>query len=109
MKYGKGKLRELLLSIDEEATLLLGTSGQRYPIVIVGGSAFLLHDLTSRPNDIEDLESPAMLDAIDWDMMDHLVYGKDEAMASALSQRRYDEMASEYERYARRRGHAPDV
>ncbi len=182
MQYGKDRLTELLLSIDEEASLLLNADGRRYPVVIVGGSALLLHDLTSRPathdidvlschtalrdvlskyaavngavaayadqipfnfedrlvkldiptrivdfmtpsaedlavmklyscrpNDIEDLESPAMLAAIDWDVMDRLVYGKDEAAASALSRRRYDEMASAYEKFARRHGHAPDV
>ena len=180
MEYSKEKLVELLLTMDEEATLLLGRDGQRYPVVIVGGSAFLLHDLTNRPtthdvdvlschealrgvlanyaaingsvsayadqipynfedrlvrldlptetvdfltpsvedlavmklygwrpNDQQDLESPAMLAAIDWEKLDRLVLDPDEAMASALSPRRYWEMASIYEDYARRHGHAP--
>lgn len=182
MEYGKERLVELLLTMDEEATLLLGTDSQRFPVVIVGGSAFLLHDLTNRPathdvdvlschaalrgvlanysavnqavaayadqipynfedrllrlnlptetidfltpsvedlavmklygwrpNDQQDLESPAMLDAIDWEKLDRLVSDPDEAMASALSPRRYREMTSVYEDYARRHGHAPNA
>ena len=182
MEYGKERLVELLLTMDEEATLLLAEDGKRYPVVIVGGSAFLLHDLTNRPtthdvdvlschaalrgvlanyaavngavaayadqipynfedrlvrldlptkaidfmtpsvedlavmklygwrpNDQQDLESPAMLDAIDWDKLDQLVRDPDEAMASALSPRRYQEMVFVYEDYARRHGHAPDA
>lgn len=180
MEYGRERLEKLLLTIDEEATLSLGERGRRYPVVIVGGSAFLLRDLTSRPathdvdvlschaalrdvlanyaavngavsayadhipynfedrlvsldlptktidfltpsievlavmklygwrpNDQQDLESPAMLDKIDWEKLDHLVYDSDEAIASALSPRRYREMVSLYEEYARRHGHAP--
>ncbi|MBQ9042812.1 MAG: hypothetical protein IJ111_08350 [Eggerthellaceae bacterium] len=182
MEYGKKRLVDLLLTIDEEATLALGAKGQRYPVVIVGGSAFLLHDLTNRPtthdvdvlschaalrdvlanyaavngsvaayadqipynfedrlvkldlptkavdfmtpsvedlavmklygwrpSDQQDLESPAMLDAIDWDELDRLVRDPDEAQASALSHRRYREMVSVYEDYARRHGNAPDA
>ena len=182
MEYGRERLVDLLLAMDEEATLLLGAGGRRYPIVIVGGSAFLLHDPNNRPtthdvdvlschaalrsvlanyaavngsvaayanqipynfeerlikidlptetidfltpsvedlavmklygwrpNDQQDLESPAMLDAINWEELDHLVYDPDEAMASALSPRRYLEMASIYEDYARRHGHVPNA
>ena len=182
MEYGKERLVELLLTMDEEATLLLGADGRCFPVVIVGGSAFLLHDLTNRPtthdvdvlschaalrgvlanyaavnqavaayadqipynfedrllrldlptetidfltpsvedlavmklygwrpNDQQDLESPAMLDAIDWEKLDRLVFDPDEAMASALSPRRYREMASIYADFARRHGHAPNA
>lgn len=42
-------------------------------------------------------------------LVDLLVFGPDEAMASALSPRRYREMTSIYEGYARRHGHAPNV
>lgn len=182
MEYGKDRLIELLLTIDEEASMLLSTKGRHYPVVIVGGSAFLLHDLTNRPtthdvdvlscnaelrsvltnyaavngrvaayadqipynfedrlvkldlptrvidymtpsiedlavmklygwrpNDQQDLESPAMLEALDWEKLDKLVYDPEEAQASALSPRRYREMVSVYEDYARRHGHVPDV
>lgn len=182
MEYGKERIVDLLLTIDEEVALLFGAAGQRYPVVIVGGSAFLLHDLTNRPtthdvdvlsyhaalrgvlsnytavngsvvayvdqvpynfeerlvsldlptkavdfmtpsiedlavmklygwrpSDQQDLESPAMLDAIDWNALDRLVYDPGEAQASILSPRRYREMVSIYEDYARRHGHAPNV
>ena len=62
-----------------------------------------------RPSDQQDLESPAMLDAIDWTKLDRLVFDPDEAMASALSPRRYQEMASIYADFARRHGHAPNA
>lgn len=179
MQYGREKLLELLLTIDEEATLLLNAPKKRFPIVIVGGSAFLLHDLTNRPtthdvdilschaalrevlsnysavngavaayadqipynfedrlisldlptktiafmtpsvedlavmklyswrpNDQQDLESPAMLEMINWETLHHLVYDPNEAKTSALSLRRYEEMVSTYEDYARKHGHA---
>ena len=63
MEYGKERLVELLLTMDEEATLLLGTDGRRFPVVIVGGSAFLLHDLTNRPttHDVDVLSCHAAL------------------------------------------------
>lgn len=63
MECGKERLVELLLTMDEEATLLLGADGQRFPIVIVGGSAFLLHDLTNRPatHDVDVLSCHAAL------------------------------------------------
>lgn len=180
MDYGKTQLELILKKVDQEASLVLEGAGQRFPIVIVGGSAFLLHDLTRRPtthevdvlschealrgiisnyralnqavtaymdqipynfedrlirvdietetvefltpsledlavmklygwrpNDQEDLESPAFLSRLDWDLLDRLVYDPDEARASALSPRRYREMASVYEGYARRHGHEP--
>ena len=182
MDYGKERLVELLLAIDEEATLALGEDSERYPIVIVGGSAFLLHDLTNRPathdvgvlschaalkgilanyqavngsvsayidqipynfedrlvsidlpastvefltpsvedlaimklygwrpNDQQYLESMVSLGKIDWSLMDALVYGAGEAKASALSPRRYAEMVSVYELFARKHGHEPHV
>ena len=63
MEYGRERLVELLLTMDEEATLLLGTDGRRFPVVIVGGSAFLLHDLTNRPttHDVDVLSCHAAL------------------------------------------------
>jgi hypothetical protein len=182
IEYGKERLIDLLLTVDEEAALLLNLKGQRNPVVIVGGSVFLLHDLTNRPtthdvdvlscdaalravlsnyaainesvaayadhipynfedrlvdlglptktidfltpsiedlavmklygwrpNGQQDLENPAMLDAIDWDKRDRLVFDSDEACASALSPRRYREMVATHEDYARRHGHAPNA
>ena len=45
--FSQERLRDLLLEIDEEVELEVGT-GRRYSIVIVGGAAFMLADLTSR-------------------------------------------------------------
>lgn len=182
MAYGKDQLLSMLAKIDQEATLSLGPVDRKLPVVIVGGSAFLLHDLTNRPtthdvdvlvhhsalrellvnyhavngavaaymdqipynfedrlirvgletetvefltpsledlavmklygwrpNDRADLESPAFLERVNWDVLDRLVYGPDEAHASALSERRYDEMVSVYEDYARRCGYEPNA
>ena len=46
--YGKDALKRLLLRIDEEAYLELGILSPRPKIVIAGGSALLLSDLTAR-------------------------------------------------------------
>lgn len=183
MDYGKEQLNKLLLTMDEEATLLLNHEKRvRYPVVIVGGSALLLRDLTNRPttrdidvldfhetlrgvlsnyaavsnavatyidqipynfedrlerielstktiefltpsiediavmklygwrhNDQQDLESLVEHERLDWIALDHLVYDPAEAQASALSPRRYSEMVSTYEKFARRHGHDPNV
>ena len=45
--FSQERLRDLLLEIDEEVELEVGTGG-RYSVVIVGGAAFMLADLTSR-------------------------------------------------------------
>ena len=45
--YSRERLRELLLEIDEEVELEVGL-GKRYSVVIVGGAAFMLADLTGR-------------------------------------------------------------
>lgn len=49
MQYGKEELLSMLAKIDQEASLTFGTVAKKLPVVIVGGSAFLLHDLTNRP------------------------------------------------------------
>lgn len=54
-----------------------------------------------RPPDIEDLRSPEVLDGIDWDILEMLVYDNNEARASAMSERRYREMADAFEEYKR--------
>ena len=45
--YSQERLRELLREIDEEVELEVGL-GKRYSVVIVGGAAFMLADLTDR-------------------------------------------------------------
>jgi hypothetical protein len=52
-----------------------------------------------RPPDIKDLRSPEVLAQINWELLDHIVYDKDEAKASALNERRYSEMVQAYEDY----------
>lgn len=168
-------LKTTLLDIDEEASIVYGTMQPKPCVVIVGGAAFLLRELTSRnythdidvfmadsavreiianypnvngdvaafadqipynfedrlvpldivseavdfvtpstedlvvmklyaerPNDMQDIESAACKGMIDWDLLEKLVYDKDEAAASSLSERRYDEMVASYERFKAR-------
>lgn len=52
-----------------------------------------------RPNDMQDIECTAAEQKLDWDLMEHLVYDPDEAAASALSPRRYNEMVDAFERF----------
>lgn len=168
-------LIDTLLAIDEEASLTLGDSRAKPVVVIVGGAAFMLRDLTcrsithdvdvlqatqavrqiltaypavnghvasftdqipynfedrlvsleigakaieymtpsvedlvvmklyaERPNDVQDVDAAAERGAIDWQLLDHLVYDSDESKASALSERRYREMVGAYERFCER-------
>ncbi|MBR2836082.1 MAG: hypothetical protein IKE43_10320 [Coriobacteriales bacterium] len=44
----KAQLIKTLLSIDEEAHLILGDMTPKPSIVLVGGAAFILRDLTMR-------------------------------------------------------------
>ncbi len=171
----KDELVDMLLSIDEEASLTIGATTTKSNVVIVGGAAFLLHDLTKRkathdvdilqadtvirgiigqyanangavsaymdhlpyqfedrlmpidletkaiqyltpsiedlvvmklyaerPNDVQDIDSAAKYGGIDWALLDKLINDPDEARASALSMRRYDEMLGAYERFRER-------
>ena len=166
----------MLLDIDEEAFLQLGETAIFMQVVIVGGAAFMLCDLTNRtvthdidvfqaegavsdilfkypqvnggvaafsdqipygfedrlkslnlgtkvikymtpsiedlvvmklysmrPNDIQDIDSAADKGLIDWDLLEKLVYDKDEARASILSERRYAEMTKAYEDFKKRK------
>lgn len=168
----KNELEQLLRDIDEEASLALGPRDCLVSVVIVGGSAFMLRDLTARPathdidvlsadssvrailsrypnvngmvgahadeipynfedrlvrilpntktiaywtpsledlvvmklyawrpNDVTDLTSPAVIKSLNWELLDHLVFDDDEAKASALVERRYQEMVSIYLHY----------
>lgn len=170
----KQDLTDLLLNLDEEASLVLANQNLNPYVVLVGGAAFLLRDLTSRegtldvdvleaensvrnllknypeingavaaysdqipynfedrlvplelgtstiqfvspstedlvvmklyaarPNDLQDVQSAAINNKIDWKLLEHLVYDKDEAKASCLSERRYKEMVIEYEEFKR--------
>ena len=57
-----------------------------------------------RPNDRSDLNSPNFVDKLDWDKLDHLVYSKDEALASSPSERSYAEMVCAYKIYRKEHG-----
>ena len=165
----KDDLISTLLAIDEEVWLLLGDRLPRPRVVVVGGAAFMLRDLTTRrvthdidvlqadeavraiianypqvneqvrafsdqipynfedrlvtipipskaiefltpcaedlvvmklyaqrPNDLQDIDGAASNGSIDWTLLDTLVFGEDEAKASSLIERRYDEMVRAY-------------
>ena len=57
-----------------------------------------------RPSDIQDIDGAVSAGEIDWDLLEQLVYSDDEAAASALSTRRYEEMKSAFERMKERCG-----
>lgn len=178
----KKDLIEILLGIDEEASLTLGDVPHKSTIVIVGGAAFLLRDLTTRkvthdidilgiddelkaiinsypeinqsvsayidqipynfedrlvelglkttsvrfvvpsledliimklyaqrPNDIQDIESVAKANLINWNLLEHLVYSEDEAKASTNIKRRYDEMVDAFERFKKDWKHESNI
>lgn len=62
----KNELEQLLRDIDEEASLALGPRDCLVSVVIVGGSAFMLRDLTARPatHDIDVLSADSSVRAI---------------------------------------------
>ena len=62
----KDDLISALLGIDEEAWLLLGDRLPRLRVVVVGGAAFMLRDLTARrvTHDIDVLQADEAVRAI---------------------------------------------
>lgn len=70
----KQDLQNTLLGIDEEAN-------------------------RSVTHDIVDLHSKAFIDRIDWDLLERLIFDKDEALASSPSERSYQEMVCAYGQY----------
>lgn len=52
-----------------------------------------------RPNDIQDIESAAKSNLINWDLLEYLVYSDDEAKASTNIKRRYNEMVDAFKRF----------
>lgn len=52
-----------------------------------------------RPNDVADITSPSVLEAIDWGALERLIYDPMEAQASCLSERRYQELVATFEQY----------
>jgi hypothetical protein len=53
----------------------------------------------SRPSDIDDLSSSATIAAIDWELLEKLIYDENESKASILSERRWQEMCDAYEKF----------
>lgn len=62
----KAELQQTLLLIDEEFLLTYGTPNPKPTVVIVGGSAFMLLDLTNRPAtaDIDVLQTSDLVRSI---------------------------------------------
>lgn len=178
----KDKLKKVLLQIDKEYGLLESKLDYKPIVMIVGGSAFILQDLSSRPathdidvmsydaalgeiidkynivnsqvktyedslpynyedrlitleigaknidfitpsledlvvmklygvrpNDLQDINSEEVINNINWDMMDYLVFDHEEAYSSNLIRRRYYEMVEEYKKYAKEHDHEPNI
>lgn len=59
-------LRETLLSIDEEAWLTFGEPQTKMDVIVAGGCAFILQEMTSRrvTHDIDVLDADARLRSI---------------------------------------------
>lgn len=63
MELGIERLTKLLLDLDEEARLVFGCLEKKMPLIIVGGSAFILNRLTKRPvtHDVDILSADRRL------------------------------------------------
>lgn len=57
---------------------------------------------SNRDPDLHDIEQPAVLEALDWGLMDKLANSDDEAKASALSERSYKEFLYNYAKYIKK-------
>ena len=57
---------------------------------------------SERDTDRQDILSPEVLAAIDWDVLEHLVYDEDEAKANAYFEQEYQSLLYNYEEYRRR-------
>lgn len=55
-----------------------------------------------RPTDREDITSPTVVNAIDWEKLRFLATSEGEAKASALNETRYKEFLYSFEEYERR-------
>ena len=55
-----------------------------------------------RPNDIADLESPLVLENLNWDQLHYLATAENEAKLSAINERNYQEFLDAYYEYERR-------
>ncbi len=62
-----------------------------------------------RPNDLQDIRSAAQRNLIDWDVLEHLVYDKDEAKASNIVVRRYSEMVDAFNKFKEEYKYESDV
>lgn len=60
-----------------------------------------LYGYAFRGNDRQDLESEAFLDGLDWNLLDELIYGADEAYASQTSSTTYERLVDSYGDYRR--------
>jgi len=57
---------------------------------------------SDRPTDRQDVIHPELLKALDWDVLERLAKGEDEARLSALNDRLYRDFLYNYEEYVRR-------
>ena len=57
-----------------------------------------------RDKDRQDLVSEEVLNNLDWDRLKHLALDEDEAKASAMNERRYQDFLFDYREYVRRYG-----
>ena len=123
----KQDLEQTLLGIDEEAELEIGPRDDRPSVVLVGGSAFMLNDVTNRSvtHDIDVFEADRCLreiiarypevngmavtycnqmpfnyeDRLIPLDIERLIFDEGEALASSPSERSYQEMVCAYRQY----------
>ena len=106
---------ERLNKMDMEAFATIDDENM-YQIVIVGGSGLVLLGTisratqdASRPVDRQDLISDEVLRNVNWSRLKHLALDDDEAKASALNERSYQDFLFNYYEYVRRYGPHEDT
>lgn len=84
-----------LVSVDIEGSFLKYFTPSLEDLVITKLYAM-------RPSDEEDITSDRVLASLDWELLEKLVFDKNEAAASALVERRYKEMVHAFQEYKER-------
>ena len=87
----------------EDRLVALPVKGRRIDFYTASLEDIVIAKLYSlRDQDKDDIESPAVLRALDWDLLEHLATAEEEAYSSALNDRRYQDFRASYDEYVRR-------
>lgn len=87
----------------EERLVPLRIGGRKIDFFAASLEDIIIAKLHSpRDTDLRDIESEAVINSVDWALLEKLALDENEARASALNERSYNEFKSHYDNYVRR-------